>query len=77
MALERDLELIELADRLGFDEAWVGEHHSFARELIGNPFLFIAAAARTTRQIKIGSGVTSLPYHHPLLIADDLVRHPK
>ena len=74
LALDRDLELITLADRLGFDEAWVGEHHSFARELIANPLLFIAAAAQRTRQIKIGSGVTSLPYHHPLMVADDIVQ---
>ena len=74
LALDRDLELITLADRLGFDEAWVGEHHSFARELIANPLLFIAAAAQRTRRIKIGSGVTSLPYHHPLMVADDIVQ---
>ena len=74
LALDRDLELITRADRLGFDEAWVGEHHSFARELIANPLLFIAAAAQRTRQIKIGSGVTSLPYHHPLMVADDIVQ---
>ena len=74
LALDRDLELITRADRLGFDEAWVGEHHSFARELIANPLLFIAAAAQRTRRIKIGSGVTSLPYHHPLMVADDIVQ---
>jgi limonene 1,2-monooxygenase len=73
LALERDLELIELLDRLGYDEAWIGEHHSAGREIIADPVAFIAAASRTTRQIKLGTGVTSLPYHHPLIVADQMV----
>ena len=48
LALERDLELIALLDRLGYDEAWVGEHHSAGREIIADPVAFIAAASRTT-----------------------------
>lgn len=72
LALQRDLELIEHLDRLGFDEVWVGEHHSGARELIGDPALFIAAAAERTKQIRLGTGVTSLPYHHPFMVADKM-----
>ena len=74
LALERDLDLITLADRLGYDEAWVGEHHSFARELIADPLQFIAAGSQRTSRIRIGSGVTSLPYHHPFMIADAIVQ---
>ncbi|MDH4078098.1 MAG: LLM class flavin-dependent oxidoreductase, partial [Acidimicrobiia bacterium] len=37
--LHRDLELIRQLDYLGFDEAWVGEHHSCGTEIIGDPFL--------------------------------------
>ncbi len=74
LAFERDLELIQHLDRLDFDEAWIGEHHSGARELIGEPMLFIAAAAQRTRHIKLGTGVTSLPYHHPFMVADRLVQ---
>ncbi|MEX2081889.1 MAG: LLM class flavin-dependent oxidoreductase [Dehalococcoidia bacterium] len=73
LALKRDLKLIELLDELGFDEAWIGEHHSFARELIADPFAFAAAAAMRTRRIRLGTGVTSLPYHHPLIVADHAV----
>ena len=40
LALERDLELIQYLDRLGFDEAWVGEHHSGGFECIASPELF-------------------------------------
>ena len=74
LALERDLELIELLDRLGLDEAWIGEHHSGGRELIAEPMLMIAAAAQRTRHIKLGTGVTSLPYHHPFMVADRMVQ---
>ena len=74
LALKRDMELIETLDELGYDEAWIGEHHSFARELISNPMIFIAAAAERTRHIKLGTGVVSLPYHNPLMVADDLLQ---
>ena len=74
LAMKRDLDLVQTLDELGYDEVWVGEHHSFARELISNPMIFIAAAAERTRQIRLGTGVTSLPYHHPLMVADDLLQ---
>ncbi len=70
LALERDLELVQHMDRLGFDEAWIGEHHSAGYELIASPELFIATAAERTRHIRLGTGVSSLPYHHPLMLAD-------
>ena len=70
LALERDLQLVEHLDRLGFHEAWIGEHHSGGFEIIASPEVFIATAAERTRHIKLGSGVNSLPYHHPLLLAD-------
>jgi limonene 1,2-monooxygenase len=74
LALARDMELIEWLDRLGYDEVWVGEHHSAGWELIASPEIFIAAAAERTRFIKLGSGVTSLPYHHPLMVANRFVQ---
>lgn len=74
LSMKRDLKLIEHLDYLGFDEVWVGEHHSFAREIIADPMIFIAAAAERTRRIKLGTGVTSLPYHHPLLVADRMLQ---
>lgn len=74
VALKRDMALIEAIDHLGFDEAWIGEHHSYSREIIADPAIFIAAAAERTRRIKLGTGVTSLPYHHPLMVADRMVQ---
>ena len=74
LALARDMELFEWLDDLGYDEAWIGEHHSAGWELIASPELMIAAAAERTRHIMLGSGVTSLPYHHPLLVANRFVQ---
>src|ERR671938_1534232 len=73
LALERDLELLTWLDELAFDEAWVGEHHSAGWEYISSPELFIAFAAERTKHIKLGTGVVSLPYHHPMLVAERLV----
>jgi limonene 1,2-monooxygenase len=70
LAIQRDLELVEWLDQLGYDEAWIGEHHSAAYELIASPEVFIAAAAERTKHIRLGTGVSSLPYHHPFMLAD-------
>ncbi len=74
LAMARDMELIEWLDWLGYDEAWIGEHHSAGWEVIASPEIFIAEAAYRTRNIKLGSGVTSLPYHHPFLVAQRFVQ---
>jgi limonene 1,2-monooxygenase len=74
LALDRDMELIQWLDYLGYDEVWIGEHHSAGWELIASPEIFIGAAAERTRHIKLGSGVTSLPYHHPLMVAQRFVQ---
>jgi len=73
LALERDLDLVAYLDSLGFDEAWVGEHHSAGYEIIASPEVFIAAAAQRTRHMRLGTGVSSLPYHQPLMLADRMV----
>ncbi len=72
--LERDLELMQWLDRLGFHEAWIGEHHSAGFEIISSPELFIAFAAERTKNIRLGTGVISLPYHHPMMVADRIVQ---
>lgn len=69
LALERDLELGVLLDQLGFHECWVGEHHSGGHEIIDSPEIFIAALAERTRHLRLGTGVISLPYHHPFHVA--------
>ncbi len=74
LGMDRDMELIEWLDHLGYDEAWIGEHHSAGWETIAAPEIFISAAIQRTRSIKLGSGVTSLPYHHPFLVAQRFVQ---
>jgi limonene 1,2-monooxygenase len=69
-AFERDLDVLRLADALGFEEAWIGEHHSCGSELIPDPFLFIAHAMNHVRHLRLGTGVVSLPYHNPLWTAE-------
>jgi limonene 1,2-monooxygenase len=74
LCMERDFQLMQWLDELGFDEAWIGEHHSGGYEIYGQPELFIATAAERTRRIRLGTGVISLPYHHPFMIADRIVQ---
>ncbi len=73
VAFERDLELIEWWDTLGYDEVFIGEHHSSGWETIASPAVFIAAAAARTRRIRLGSGVVPLGLHHPLYVADEYI----
>src|ERR1700684_1111244 len=73
-AIQRDLELIEVLDRFGYEEAWIGEHHSAGFEIISSPELFIAAAAERTKRIRLGTGVISLPYHNPLMVANRIIQ---
>jgi limonene 1,2-monooxygenase len=74
LTMEQDFQLIEWLDMLGFEEAWVGEHHSSGYETIASPELFIATAAARTHRIKLGTGVISLPYHNPLMVANRIIQ---
>ena len=71
VALEYDMERVVALDRLGFDEAWFGEHHSGGYELIACPEVFIAAAAERTKHIRLGSGGIMLPNHSTLKVAEN------
>jgi len=74
LQLRRDLDLAEHLDRLGYDEFWCGEHHSTGWETIASPEMFLAAAGERTHRIKLGTGVVSLPYHHPFNVAQRIVQ---
>ena len=74
LLIDQDLELIEHLDRLGYDEAWIGEHHSAGTEIIASPEIFIAAALQRTRNIRLGTGVVSASYHNPLWVAERAVQ---
>ena len=74
LQLRRDLDLVAHLDRLGFDEFWCGEHHSTGWETIASPEMFLAAAAERSHRIRLGTGVVSLPYHHPFNVAQRIVQ---
>ncbi len=74
LLFRRDIDFAAHLDRLGFDEFWCGEHHSSGWETIASPELLLAAAAERTSRIRLGTGVISLPYHHPFNVAQRLVQ---
>jgi limonene 1,2-monooxygenase len=74
LQIQGDLELAQHLDRLGYDEFWCGEHHSTGWEMIASPEIFLAAAAERTHRIMLGTGVVSLPYHHPFMVAQRIVQ---
>ncbi|MBI2767033.1 MAG: LLM class flavin-dependent oxidoreductase [Chloroflexi bacterium] len=74
LQIRRDVELGVHLDNLGFDEFWAGEHHSGGWETIGSPELFLAAVGERTNRIMLGTGVVSLPYHHPFNVAQRMVQ---
>jgi limonene 1,2-monooxygenase len=69
-----DIALATLLDELGYDEFWCGEHHSTGWETIASPEMFLAAVGEHTKRIKLGTGVVSLPYHHPFNVAQRMVQ---
>lgn len=67
--LEENIEKSLLADQLGFDELWVGEHFTAARQTIPAPLIFMAALLARTKTITFGTAVINLPNHHPAIVA--------
>jgi luciferase family oxidoreductase group 1 len=69
--LQNSLVQIELADRLGYDYAWVVEHH-FLEEYSHSsaPEVFLGAASQRTRRIRLGHGIVQLPTNHPIRVAE-------
>ncbi len=74
LQFQRDLDFVAHLDRLGFDEFWCGEHHSSGWETIASPEMFLAAAGQVSHTIRLGTGVISLPYHHPFNVAQRMVQ---
>src|SRR3712207_1148200 len=69
-----DLEQIVALERFGYAEAWIGEHFTSAWENIPCPDLFIAQALARTERIKLGTGVSCLPNHNPLMLAQRIAQ---
>lgn len=67
--LAEDREAILLADRLGFSEAFVGEHVTDLSENVTSCLMFLASLAHDTRNIVLGTGTINLPNTHPAAVA--------
>ncbi len=70
LAFQRDISLVHLADKLGFDEFYIGEHHSGGWETMPAPEMALAMAAANAHRIKLGTSVFSAPFHHPFHLAE-------
>lgn len=74
LQMRNDIKFAAHLDALGYDEFWVGEHHSTGWEVIASPEMFLAGVAENTHRIRLGTGVVSLPYHHPFNVAQRMVQ---
>ncbi len=74
LQFRRDIDLAVHLDALGYDEFWCGEHHSSGWETIASPEMFLAAAGERTSRIRLATGVVSLPYHNPFMVAQRIVQ---
>jgi len=73
--LQEDREAVILADRLGFHDAFVGEHLTDRCENITNSFVFLATLIHETRTIKLATGTANLSHSHPALLAAHNIRN--
>jgi len=71
-SLQEQLALVEAADRLGFDEAWFGEHHFNNFSVIPDPAVMLAYAAARTHTIRLGTAGFLAPFHHPVRLAESI-----
>jgi luciferase family oxidoreductase group 1 len=69
-AVRASLDLVRLADRLGYERYWFAEHHNMPAVAASTPPVMIAAAASVTSRIRVGSGGVMLPNHAPLVVAE-------
>jgi len=70
--IENEINQVASEEACGFDTVWVGEHNARRYGIVGNVLITVAALARLTERIRIGTAVVRLPLHHPLHIAEDL-----
>ena len=68
---EEVLTMAEWAEELGFDSFWLGEHHFYWYGTCVSPPMIIAALAQRTKKIRLGPAISVLPFHHPLIVAEE------
>ena len=70
-ALNEALEEIVLADDLGLDDVWLGEHHFSRHGLLSGIFSFAGHVVARTKRLRIGTAVVVLPFHNPIVVAEE------
>jgi alkanesulfonate monooxygenase SsuD/methylene tetrahydromethanopterin reductase-like flavin-dependent oxidoreductase (luciferase family) len=68
---EEVLTMAEWAEELGFDSFWLGEHHFYWYGTCVSPPMIIAALGQRTKRIRLGPAISVLPFHHPLVVAEE------
>lgn len=71
-AIFEQVALVRQAEKLGFDEAWVSEHHFNAGNISSSMLVLIAHLAGVTTTIKLGTAAVLLPFHNPIRVAEDI-----
>lgn len=69
--LDTALEQIELADKVGIQEIWLGEHHFSRHGILSGIFSFMGAVAAKTKHARIGTAIVVLPFHNPVQVAEE------
>lgn len=72
LGFDQDLEEMSYADKLGFNEYWIGEHHNLQWETSPMPEMMIAKGSAVTERINLGTGVVTMPIHDPIKVAERL-----
>lgn len=65
------LEMVQMADRAGFNIVWAAEHHGLEMTIAPNPFQILTWWAAHTEKIRLGTAVAVAPYWHPLNLAGE------
>lgn len=69
--IKSSLEQIELADNLGIEDIWLGEHHFSRHGILSGIFSYMGAVAANTKQARIGTAIVVLPFHNPVQVAEE------
>ncbi|MDA1071899.1 MAG: LLM class flavin-dependent oxidoreductase, partial [Proteobacteria bacterium] len=69
--LREHLELVQMADRGGFEIVWAAEHHAIEMTIAPSPFQLLAWYAANTDNIRLGTAVVQAPYWHPIKLAGE------
>jgi alkanesulfonate monooxygenase SsuD/methylene tetrahydromethanopterin reductase-like flavin-dependent oxidoreductase (luciferase family) len=65
------VEQVQYAEEMGFESVWIAEHHSSRYGIFPSLMPIVNYLAARTNKIRIGTGVSVLPFHNPILLAEE------